>query len=311
VNWMPLGGNYTRGDFVLEGGRPLPPRYVVVKPVVTPGYFRAMGMTLQAGRDFGALDTSDAPGVAIVSESVARQLWPGESPLGKRLSMEDRPKPQDWLTVIGVVNDVRQVDLAEELHPAIYQTVPQMKRRGFLAEMTYVVRASSEGQPLAAAMRDVLRSVDPNQPSESIVPASALVDRVTVEPRFRAWLIGIFSALALLLAAIGVYAVLACSVVQRTREIGIRMALGARPSDVFRLILYRTVGIAIAGVAIGTAGALALTGTLEKLLFDIRPGDPATFIAGAVVLTAVALLAALIPARRAAGLDPLLTIRHE
>jgi putative ABC transport system permease protein len=311
VNWMPLGGNYTRGDFVLEGGRPQPPHYVVDKPVVMPAYFRAMGMTLQAGRDFSALDTADAPGVVIVSESVARQLWPGESALGKRLSMEDRPKPQDWLTVVGVVNDVHQDDLAGQPHAAIYQTVPQVKSRGFLAPMTYVARASSDGLPLTAAMRDVLRSVDPNQPSESIAPVSSLVSRVTAEPRFRAWLIGILSVLALLLAAIGVYAVLACSVAQRTREIGIRMALGARPADVLRLILYRTAGIAIAGVAIGAAGALALTGTLDKLLFDIKPGDPATFVAGAILLTAVALLAALIPARRAAGLDPLLTIRHE
>jgi putative ABC transport system permease protein len=312
INWMPLsGGNYIVGDFVLDGGRTRPRGYIVGKPAVSPGYFRAVGITLQAGRDFSALDNAGAPGVAIVSQSVARRLWPGENPIGQRLSMNNRPKPEDWLTVIGVVNDVHQLKLTDEPDGAIYQTFSQVKGRFSLGEMTYVVRASGPRQPLVTAMRDVLHSIDPNQPSESILPVSDLVDRVTAEPRFQAWLIGTFSLLALVLSAIGVYAVLACGVAERTREIGIRMALGANRIHVIAIVLRRTAMLALVGVALGTAGALALTRTLNKLLFDIRPGDPATFAAGAALLTGVALLAAMIPARRAAGLDPLLTIRHD
>jgi putative ABC transport system permease protein len=160
-------------------------------------------------------------------------------------------------------------------------------------------------------MREVLRSVDPDQPSESIRPVSSLLDRATAEPRFQAWLVAVFSVIALLLAAIGVYGVLAGAVVERTREIGIRMALGAARGDVIRMVLVRTLILAVAGVAAGTAGSFALTRVLDKLLFGIKPGDPATFLAGAALLTAIALIAALVPARRAAKVDPLLTIRYE
>ena len=175
--------------------------------------------------------------------------------------------------------------------------------------MTYVVRAEADPRQVAPAMRRVLHSVDPNQPSESIAPVSDLLASATAEPRFQAWLLGGFSLLALLLAAIGVYGVLACAVTERTREIGIRMALGAGRADVIRMVLRRTCVIALAGVAAGCSGAFALTRVLDKLLFDIKPGDPATFIAGAALLTAVAVVAALVPARRAASIDPVLTIR--
>jgi len=270
-----------------------------------------MGIVLQSGRDFSPQDNASAPGALVISQSVAKELWPNESPLGQRLSMADHPKPKDWLTIIGIVNDVRQSDLTGKPSHTMYLTFPQVTSRFFLSETTYVVRSGLDPRQIAPAMREVLHSVDPNQPSKSIAPVADLLSAATAEPRFEAWLIGSLSLLALLLAAIGVYGVLACAVAERTREIGIRMALGAARSDVIGMVLRRTVIIAFAGVAAGTAGAFALTRVLDKLLFDIKPGDPATFLAGAALLTAVALVAALAPARRASSVDPLLTIRYE
>jgi putative ABC transport system permease protein len=311
VNWLPLGDALILGDFHLEGGRPLPRGYAVDKPAVSPDYFHVMGIRLLSGRGFSERDNSDAPSVALISEFVARTLWPQENPLGKRITLEEDPKPQDWLTVVGVVDDVRQTSLTEKPHPAIYQPIEQVRRPSFLSHMTFAVRTAAHMQGVAAAMRSVLQDVDKNQPVQSIAAMTDLLDATTAEPWFQARLISVFSILALLLSAIGIYGVLAYAVTERTREIGIRMALGAEKSDITRMVLQRSLLLAAAGVALGVAGALAVTRVLTRFLFDVKPTDPATFAMVAAVLVAVALFAGLLPARRATRVDPLVALRWE
>jgi putative ABC transport system permease protein len=310
VNWVPLAGALISGDFHLEGGRRLPPGYMVDKPAVSPDYFRAMGIRLLSGRSFTERDDRGAPGVAVISQSVARALWPGEDPIGKRITLEDEPKPQDWLTIVGVTGDIRQQSLTEAPHPAIYQPYQQVTRPFFLSHMTFAVRTTANPRSVASAMRGVLREVDRSQPVE-IAAMTDLVAATTAEPEFQARLISIFSLLALLLSAIGIYGVLAYAVAERTREIGIRMALGAERSDITRMVLRRSLALAAAGVTLGLAGALAATRVLEKFLFDVKPTDPATLALVAALLAAVALAAGLLPSRRAAKVDPLVALRWE
>jgi predicted permease len=311
VNWLPLGDALIKGSFHLEGGRRLPRGYAVDKPAVSPDYFHVMGIRLLSGRGFSDRDNSDSPGVALISEFVARTLWPNENPLGKRITLEEDPKPQDWLTVVGVVDDVNQTSLTEHPHPAIYQPYEQVRRTGFLSHMTFAVRTAANMQGVASAMRSVLQEVDRNQPVQSIAAMTDLLDATTAEPWFQARLISVFSILALLLSAIGIYGVLAYAVTERTREIGIRMALGAEKSDITRMVLKRSLLLVTAGVTLGAAGALAVTRVLTKFLFDVKPTDPATFAMVAAVLVAVALFAGLLPARRATRVDPLVALRWE
>ncbi len=313
VNWLPLNGALMWGHFHIYGGQPIPPRYMLDKPAVSPEYFRVMGIPLLSGRVFSDQDNSTAPRVAIVSRSVERTFWPDGDALGQRITLEDHPKPgaEDWLTIIGVVDDVRQVSLTEKAHPAIYQPYPQVKKPGFLSRMTFAVRTGAQPASMATAMRGVLREVDRNQPAQSIATMTDLLATTTAEPQFQTRLIAIFSMLALLLAAIGVYGVLACAVAERTREIGIRMALGAEKSDITRMILRRSLLLVTVGVALGVAGALAVTRVLARFLFEVKPTDLPTFLLVAALLVAVALLAGLLPAQRATRVDPLIALRWE
>jgi predicted permease len=311
VNWLPLNPVLMWGNFHLADGRSMPRNYNVDKPAVSPEYFRIMGIRLINGRFFSSRDDASAPSVAIISQSVARDFWPNEDPLGKRLTLEDDPKPEDWLTIAGVVDDVRQNSLTDKPHRAIYQPYPQVLRPSFLSHMTFVVSTAADPRNVAVAMRGVLQSVDRSQPVQSIAPMSDLVSSSTAEPLFQARLISIFSTLALLLSAIGIYGVLAYSITERTREIGIRMALGAEKSDITRMVLKRSLLLAASGVALGIAGAVAVTRVLAKFLFEVKPTDPVTFAAVVALLVVIALLAGLLPARRATRVDPLVTLRCE
>jgi putative ABC transport system permease protein len=312
VNWLPFSGALMWGNFHLYDGRPMPRGYMVDKPAVSSEYFRVMGIPLLSGRAFSGQDNSTAPRVAIISRSVARTFWPGGDALGQRITLEDHPKPsEDWLTIIGVVDDVRQNTLTEKAHPAIYQPYAQVKNPFFLSHMTFAVRTAGNPQSVGRGMRVVLQEVDRSQPVQSIAAMSDLLAATTAELRFQARLISIFSMLALLLSAIGIYGVVACAVAERTREIGIRMALGAQKRDITRMILKRSLLLVTAGVALGEAGALAVTRVLAKFLFDVKPTDPATFAMAAAVLVAVALFAGLLPARRATRVDPVLALRWD
>ena len=310
VNWQPLGTALIVGDFHIEG-RPDPKDLTMVdKPAVSPAYFTTMGIRLLRGRDFTDRDDGRAPGVAIVSRSVAR-LFPAEDVLGKRVTLQTVPGPADWLTIVGVVDDVKQSGLAEPLHAAVYRPYRQVSHPFLLGYMTYVVRAASDPAGAAPAMREALRQVDRNQPTGAIVSMADVLQRSTADPRFQSRLLGTFAVVALLLAALGTYSVLAYSVAQRTYEIGIRIALGARRSAVLWMILRRTAGLAALGVAVGSAGAVAATRVLAAALFEIKPGDPATFAVVAMVIMAAALAAGLVPALRATRVDPLTAIRQD
>ena len=309
VNWIPLGETLAEGTFQVEGSK-RPPGFMVDKPCVIPGYFKAMGMPVLRGRDFTESDSATTPGVVIVSQTVARTLWPGQDPIGKRISMEDEPKPEDWLTVVGVVGDVKQQGLAKGSEPAIYQPYLQVSQPFFLNHMTFVVRTALGPGSVASGMRAVLRNVDKNQPI-SIRSMDSLIATTTAEPQFQARLLATFAVVALALTLVGIYGVLAYSVAQRTREIGVRMALGAQSRDVMQMLLRKALVLMSMGIILGGAGAFALTRVLTKFLFEVKPTDVPTFAAVALTLVLSALAACYVPARRAMKVDPMVALRYE
>ncbi len=307
VSWMPFAGALMMGSFQIEG-QPSSHGFAD-KPGVSPGYFRVMRIPLLKGRYFTEQDNASAPGVAIVSQKVASRFWPNQDPIGQRISMEDHPKAQDWLTIVGVVDDIRQSDLKLKPSATVYQPYAQITRPGFISHMSFLVRTPSSPQSLAPAMRAALREVDKDQPLESVATLEDVVGATIAEPRFQGRLLAIFSGLALLLSVIGIYGVLAYSVAERTHEIGIRMALGAERGAVLGMVLRRTLVLSMAGVLLGATGAFAVTGVLKKFLFQVTPTDPATFAVVAAVLAAAAILAGVLPAQRAAQVDPAITLR--
>ena len=309
VNWLPPGPAI-RGDFRIEGDQSRQLSSIADKPFVSPGYFRAMGIRIVRGRDFTERDDARQPGAVIVSQSVARQMWPRQDPLGRRMTMQDHPTAASWLTVIGVVDDVKQQGLGHTADPAIYQSYLRDGDAFAIDHMTFVIRSPSDPSRLIPAIRAVLHTVDPDVPG-SIATMDDLMADTMAEPRFQTRLLGVFAGLALMLAVIGIYGVLAYSVAQRTTEISIRIALGARMANVAALVLGRALVLTVSGVALGGVGALGLTRSLAGLLFDVSPHDPATFGAVVLVLAVAALAAAVLPARRAQQMDPMAALRTE
>jgi putative ABC transport system permease protein len=307
VNWRPLSQSFVMGDFQIEDGRKLPPDLLVLKPNITPDYFRVMGIRLVDGRTFAASDDESAPAVVIVSRVVAQRLWPNGA-VGQRISMEDKPTANDWLTIVGVVDDIRQFDVKETM-PAVYLPLAQANRDWMLNHLAFAARIAGDPSSVERAIRGVLKRVDPLQPAESIATMQSALDSMIAEPAFQTRLIAAFAALAVFLAAVGIYGVLAYAVTERTHEIGVRMALGASGERVAGLIMRRTLAIAIPGVALGLVVSLAVTRLLSKLLFEVSPRDPWTFWSVAAVLTAIAVLASVIPARRASRVDPMVALR--
>ncbi len=310
INLLPFGSAGWQGDFEVEGQGGAPSDLTVGKPAVSPGYFRTLGIPLLKGRPFDDRDGEGAPRVTIVSDSVARHCWPGEDPLGKRLRM-DSSRPDRWLTVVGVVGDVRQATLAAAPQPMIYVPLQQEWRGFFLGPMAFVARARATPEAVATALRAQLRAVDPELPAQRIDMLDALLSDSLAPPRFRSGLLLAFGLLALLLALVGVYGVMAYEVARRTGEIGIRRALGADTGAILGLVVGRTGALVSAGVALGLLGALALTRTLESFLYAVRPLDLGTFAVVTVVLVAASLLASVLPARRAARVDPAVALRCE
>jgi putative ABC transport system permease protein len=311
VNFRPLGTMLISGDFQIEDGPPIVGDIRADKPAVSAGYFSAMGIRLVRGRDFTERDDAKGAGVAIVSRTVARMISPSEDAVGRRITLESNPKPEDWVTIVGVVDDVKQWGPSQPAHMAIYRPFLQVTRPFFLSHMTFAVRTPSDPLALAPALRSVLRSVDRNQPAQSIASMADVMAAATADPAFQARLLGGFAVLALLLALVGTYGVLAYSVAQQTHEIGLRMALGARRRAVMWMIIRRTLVLGGLGVAIGTLGALWAARLLATFLFEIEPTDPATFGAVALMILLAALAAGFIPARRATRVDPLVALRHE
>jgi predicted permease len=272
---------------------------------VSPGYFEAAGVPLLAGRGFGSDDRDGRLPVAIVSRSLAARLWPGEQAVGKRLywgGTTGTPK-----TVVGVTGDIRDFTLDAEPLPTLFLPIGQVA----WPSMTLVVRAREDVAGMEGAVRRAVWAQDPGLPVPEVLPVAARRATALAGPRLHALLLASFAAAALLLAAVGVYGVLAFAVAQRRREIAVRLALGAEPRQVLRMLMRRGLALAGIGAAIGLAGALALGQLMEGLLFETPAGDPVTLLAVPAVLAAVGLLATALPARRAARTDPMLALRQE
>ena len=272
---------------------------------VSGGYFPAMGIPLIAGRLFQDRDVEKAPQVAIVNTVLAKRSWPGENPIGKRIRFEDNSP--DWFTIVGIVGDSRQLGLGEELPALLYFPYEQFP----LPFTTVVVRSSLPTASIAPLLKTQLAAIDPDLSFGDIDPLETVVKDSVQEPRFRATLIGIFALLALILAAVGVYGLISYTVTQRTREIGIRVALGAAPKQVLLPVVREGLVLATAGIAIGLVGAFAASRAVSAFLFGVAPTDPLTFSAVALLLLGVALLASYVPSRRALKVDPIIALRAE
>jgi putative ABC transport system permease protein len=276
--------------------------------VVGPDYFRVMSIPLRRGRFFTDQDNPQALRVVIVNEKLARQQWPGQEPLGKRLRM-DGSNQSPWLTVVGVVGNIRSQWPDPGFFAEIY--VPYTQYPWLMSPRDLVVRTVSNPTGVAAAVRREVNGLDKDQPVSNVGTLDQLARETVAQQRFAMMLLGIFAGLALVLAAVGVYGVMSYAVTQQTREIGIRMALGAVSRDVLTLVLGRSLTLTLVGLGAGLAGALALTRFLSSLLYGISPTDPATFAGVSVLLAGVALLASYIPARRATKVDPMVALRYE
>ena len=281
---------------------------------IGPDYFRTLGIALIQGRGFDDRDTLRTQPVAIVNETMARRYWPNESPILKRFSIDDETPTGarvPALTIVGVAADVAQSGLETEIRPEFYLPEAQVTYNSTSIPGYWMIRTAGDPSSVAAAARAAIHAVDPNLLVANIRTMDARVDQFVAERRLRMTMLTAYAGLALLLAAIGIYGVLADFVAQHASEIGIRMALGAQTGDVMHLVLRRGMGLALAGVTLGLLAASAVTRLMKTLLFGVSVADPMTFSVIALMLLCVALAACWIPARRAARVDPLVALRHD
>ena len=312
-NHIPLTDSHGRTDITIEG-MALPKPGSFPHPdthTITADYVRTLGMTLERGRTFTDADNQTSPAVALVNDKLARQFWPNEDPIGKRF-MWDRfnpasKTPPKWVTVVGVVGDTKMYGLANPSRLEVYTPVQQDVE----SDMDLLVKSQVDPSALTSEIRDVIAGVDKDQSIFAIATMNKVVSDGVSTPRLTLVLLALFSALALILAAIGIYGVISYSVAQRTHEIGVRMTLGAQRGDILRMVLGQGGKIALIGIAIGMVAAFALTRLMAGLLFSVSAGDPATFAAVAGLLALVAIVACYIPARRAIRVDPMIALRYE
>jgi predicted permease len=311
ITFLPLSFSGMNFSFSVEG-RPAPSDMnlpFALFRVVSPDYFRAMGIPLQRGRYFETHDSPDSTPVVLINRRMAEQYWPGEDAIGKRVKVGPADSPNAWLTVVGVVGDVRQTGLYEQ---KLEFYVPYMQeRRSFMAPRDLVVRTKADPGVIAAAVRQAVWAVDKDQPVSNLRTLDQVFSAAISQERFQALMLGLFAALALVLACVGLYGVISYSVVQRTHEIGVRMALGAQPVDVLRLVIRQGMLLTFAGLAIGIIAGTFATRVLSDMLFGVTPRDPLTFVGVPVLLLVVAFLACYVPARRATRIDPLIALRYE
>jgi predicted permease len=301
---LPLLGAAEQWAVTVDDHPAVPVGTEPVVPVhqISPGYFSAMRIPLLQGRDFMADDRESTPGVAIVSQSFARRFWPAQGAVGRILRSGDQQ-----FSVVGVCGDVRQTRLDAEGERAIYLPQEQSPRRGF----TLILRARGDPLALAPAVRAEIRAIDPEHPILRVAAMKEVLGESVSQPRLLSALLAVFGGLALCLAMVGVYGVISYDVALRTREFGVRMALGARPRNVLAIVLREGAGLALAGVAIGTVAALALTQLLSAHLYRVGASDATTFVAVALLMLGTGLVAAYLPALRATRVDPLAALRHE
>jgi predicted permease len=301
---LPIGGDDFGTGFVVEGQPPLPAAQTPQAgyQIVMPGYFAAMGIPLREGRDFRASDNREAPPVVLVNETLAKRQWPGEDPVGRRVRFDDGGA---WMTVIGVVADIRHLGPAVPPRPELYQAVPQ---RSF-PFMAFVVRTDRDAYAALPSIRRALGTIDPDMPLANVKTMDEHIAHALSRPKFLSGLIVAFGAVAVMLAVVGIYGMMAWLVSERRREFAIRMALGARGGTLIGLVLRKGLLLAVIGIGGGLAGARATTGVLSGLLVDVRPTDPGVFALTAGTIALVALAACYIPARRALRVDPASLLR--
>jgi putative ABC transport system permease protein len=308
VSSLPLGMRWFRGDFTIEGQPPND--WMVGKPNVSADYFRTMGIPLLRGRFFDAHDTTAAPPVAIVTASIARHFWGDRDPIGRRLTLDD-PKDGHWLTIVGVVGDIKQEKLASPIEPEVYVPFQQEHKTFFMDAGSFVIRTRQDASTMAEAARKQIQTVDPDLPIYETATVQELVDRSAASPRFETRLLTAFATLALVLASIGIYGVVAYGVSQRTQEIGIRRALGAGQANILRIVMGGNLRYLFAGLTLGIAGALAVTRVLATFLYEVEPRDPLVLFLAPALLSAIALLASYLPARKAIAVQPSVALRYE
>jgi putative ABC transport system permease protein len=308
VSNLPLGGSNWGRSLTVEG---FPVLSVGQAPminhcVITPNYFRAMGIPFLAGRDFSDADARDSMRVTIIDERLAREYWPNESPLGKRVRFGPPESNEPWHTIVGVVGAVKHESLSLTQRKTVYLPHAQVT----IDDMTLAVRAANP-ENLTPVIRGQVKAMDPDLPIINVRTMTEVVSRSVWQPRLYAILFGVFAAVALALASIGIYGVMAYSVSERTREIGVRVALGAQRRDVLKLVVAQGMTLTLIGAGVGLGAALALTRLMQTLLFEVSATDPLTFAVLAALLSAVALLACYLPARRATKVDPMIALRCE
>jgi predicted permease len=275
--------------------------------VIGEGFFQTLRIPLLKGRFFNAHDSQKSVPVTIINETMARRFWPGEEALGKRFKLGPAQSPEPWLTVVGVVGSTRRQGLERQPIAGIFLPYPQNPQR----RMTLLIRTSVEPTKLAPDVRNEIRAIDKTVLIYHISTLESRLAQNAAQWRFQTWLLTLFSGLALLLAAVGIYGVINQSVALRTREIGTRLALGARPRDVLWLVVGQGMSSALCGIGIGLAAAFALTRVLAGLLYGVTPTDPTTFIVAPSILLLVAGFSCYLPARRATKIDPMIALRNE
>lgn len=300
-------GEMYKGSLTIEGSpTSAPPDSSFTFGEASPDFFRTVGIQLLRGRVFTDADAAkNAPPVVIINETMARRFWPNENPIGKRLKFGDPNYPQPWQSIVGVVGDVHDDGLEKSAGAMVYAP-----SSGYYND-DIAIRTASDPTALIASVREEVRQVDKNLAIFSLAPVNAMLSAHESQRKFNAWLLGAFAFIALLLAAVGIYGSISFWVKQRTQEIGVRMALGAQPRRIFALVIGRGMAVIFVGLALGIAGALALTRLISTMLFGVKPADPLTYAAVAILLAAVALAACYFPARRATEVDPLSALRHE
>lgn len=311
IQGLPLTGFGFGSTFTVDGREPPGPgeRPSVQIRIATPGLFRAMGIPVVRGRGFTPQDREGAPQVALISESAARRYFPGEDPIGQsvRLPWVRGGRRVGSFEIVGVMRDVRAIDLADAPTAILYLPFAQVEPFA----MSIVLRTSVPPLSIAGAVRDAVREINANVPVDNMRRLDQVVSESVSRPRFYTSVLSIFAAMAMILAATGIYAVMSYTVTQRTREIGLRLALGAQPAGLLRSVVRRGLKLTLVGLAAGIVGALALTRLLRGLLFNVEATDLATYLAVAAVLGVIAFVASYMPARSAARLDPMVALRAE
>jgi len=321
INHLPLAGDLWGWSFTIDG-RPQPrpgESPMGIYRIVMPGYFETMRLPLLRGRAITEKDDARAPGVVIVNERAVREYWPGQDPIGKRITFDPvKSGAPMWLTVVGVAKDAKQDEWASPAYPEVYRAAFQYPdflgagpNAGHMSYITLVVRADGNPAELASSVKQTVWSFDRNLPISEVLTMDRAVADANAEPRFEMLLLGVFAGIALLLAAVGIYGVMSYSVSRRTREIGIRISLGASRAEVLRMVVRQGMLQALAGTAAGIAGALLLSKLMAKMLYGVRPTDLMTFGGVAIVLGLTALLATCVPARKATRIEPMAALRSE